>query len=195
MSLRRLLGDRLYLLQLWRDRFELRDLHSGEVISEPPLVVLGDQAGKVVFVAAGHEALSMALEEGMRRVSVTDHPRVLIGDFALAEKYLQWLLRKAAGNRLFPAAPRLVMQQRDCLEGGLTEVELRVLRELALGASAREVLVVEGAQQLSLEQVEQAFADQRKGAGKRASSLMSGVVTLVVLAAFAAAVLLRNVGN
>ena len=75
MSLRRLLGDRLYLLQLWRDRFELRDLHSGEVISEPPLVVLGDQAGKVVFVAAGHEALSMALEEGMRRVSVTDHPR------------------------------------------------------------------------------------------------------------------------
>jgi hypothetical protein len=57
------------------------------------------------------------------------------------------------------------------------------------------VLVVEGAQQLSLEQVEQAFADQRKGAGKRASSLVSGVVTLVVLAAFAAAVLLRNVGN
>ena len=194
MSLRRLLGDRLYLLQLWRDRFELRDLHSGEVISEPPLVVLGDQAGKVVFVAAGHEVLSMALEEGMRRVSVTDHPRVLIGDFALAEKYLQWLLRKAAGNRLFPAAPRLVMQQRDCLEGGLTEVELRVLREMALGASAREVLVVEGLQ-LSLEQVEQAFADQRKGAGKRASSLVSGVVTLVVLAAFAAAVLLRNVGN
>jgi len=191
MSLRRLLGDRLYLLQLWRDRFELRDLHSGEVISEPPVVVLGDQAGKVVFVAAGHEALSMALEEGMRRVSVTDHPRVLIGDFALAEKYLQWLLRKAGGR----SSPRLVMQQRDCLEGGLTEVELRVLRELALGASAREVLVVEGAQQLSLEQVEQAFADQRKGAGKRASSLVSGVVTLVVLAAFAAAVLLRNVGN
>lgn len=191
MSLRRLLGDRLYLLQLWRDRFELRDLHSGEVISEPPLVVLGDQAGKVVFVAAGHEALSMALEEGMRRVSVTDHPRVLIGDFALAEKYLQWLLRKAGGR----SSPRLVMQQRDCLEGGLTEVELRVLRELALGAGAREVLVVEGAQQLSLEQVEQAFADQRKGAGKRASSLVSGVVTLVVLAAFAAAVLLRNGGN
>ena len=191
MSLRRLLGDRLYLLQLWRDRFELRDLHSGEVISEPPVVVLGDQAGKVVFVAAGHEALSMALEEGMRRVSVTDHPRVLIGDFALAEKYLQWLLRKAGGR----SSPRLVMQQRDCLEGGLTEVELRVLRELALGAGAREVLVVEGAQQLSLEQVEQAFADQRKGAGKRASSLVSGVVTLVVLAAFAAAVLLRNVGN
>lgn len=191
MSLRRLLGDRLYLLQLWRDRFELRDLHSGEVISEPPVVVLGDQAGKVVFVAAGHEALSMALEEGMRRVSVTDHPRVLIGDFALAEKYLQWLLRKAGGR----SSPRLVMQQRDCLEGGLTEVELRVLRELALGAGAREVLVVEGAQQLSLEQVEQAFADQRKGAGKRASSLVSGVVTLVVLAAFAAAVLLRNGGN
>lgn len=191
MSLRRLLGDRLYLLQLWRDRFELRDLHSGEVISEPPVVVLGDQAGKVVFVAAGHEALSMALEEGMRRVSVTDHPRVLIGDFALAEKYLQWLLRKAGGR----SSPRLVMQQRDCLEGGLTEVELRVLRELALGAGAREVLVVEGAQQLSLEQVEQAFADQRKGTGKRASSLMSGVVTLAVLAAFAAAVLLRNGGN
>jgi len=191
MSLRRLLGDRLYLLQLWRDRFELRDLHSGEVISEPPVVVLGDQAGKVVFVAAGHEALSMALEEGMRRVSVTDHPRVLIGDFALAEKYLQWLLRKAGGR----SSPRLVMQQRDCLEGGLTEVELRVLRELALGAGAREVLVVEGAQQLSLEHVEQAFADQRKGTGKRASSLMSGVVTLVVLAAFAAAVLLRNGGN
>ena len=54
---------------------------------------------------------------------------------------------------------------------------------------------MEGAQQLSLEQVEQAFADQRKGAGKRASSLVSGVVTLVVLAAFAAAVLLRNGGN
>ncbi|MEL0166782.1 MAG: rod shape-determining protein [Pseudomonadaceae bacterium] len=194
MSLRRLLGDRLYQLQLWRDRFELRDLHVGEVVSEPPVVVLGEQDGNVVFVAAGREALSMALEAGMRRVSVTDHPRVLIGDFALAEKYLQWLLRKAAGNRLLPAVPRLVMQQRDCLEGGLTEVELRVLRELALGAGAREVLVVEGAQQLSLEQVEQAFVDQRKGAGKRASSLLSGVVTLVVLAAFAAAVLLRG-GN
>lgn len=195
MSLRRLLGDRLYLLQLWRDRFELCDLHSGEALSEPPVVVLGDQAGKAVIVAAGREAQTMALGEGMRRISVTDHPRVLIGDFALAEKYLQWLLRKAAGNRLFPAAPRVVMQQRDCLEGGLTEVELRVLRELALGAGAREVLVVKGAQQLSLEQVEQALIDQRKGTGRRASSLLSGVVTLVVLAAFAAAVLLRNGGN
>ena len=195
MSLRRLLGDRLYLLQLWRDRFELRDLHSGAVISEPPVVVLGDQAGKVVFAAAGREAQTMALTEGMRRISVTDHPRVLVGDFSLTEKYLQWLLRKAGAGRLMPSAPRLVMQQQDCLEGGLTEVELRMLRELALGAGAREVLVLEGEEQPSLQQVEQAFADQRKGAGKRASSLVSGVVTLVVLAAFAAAVLLRNGGN
>lgn len=192
MSLRQWLGDRLYLLQLWRDRVELRDMRSGETLIEAPVVVLHEQQGKVVFVAAGREAQTMALEQGMRRMCFTDHPRVLIGDFALAEKYLQWLLKKAGGARLMPSSPRVVMQQRDCLEGGLTEVELRVLRELALGAGAREVLVLEGAEPLSLEQVEQAFVAQRKGTGKRTSSLVSGVITLLGLAAFLAIALLRN---
>ncbi|WP_341706414.1 hypothetical protein [Halopseudomonas sp.] len=192
MSLRQWLGDRLYLLQLWRDRVELRDMRSGETLIEAPVVVLHEQQGKVVFVAAGREAQTMALEQGMRRMCFTDHPRVLIGDFALAEKYLQWLLKKAGGARLMPSSPRVVMQQCDGLEGGLTEVELRVLRELAFGAGAREVLVLEGAEPLSLEQVEQAFVAQRKGTGKRASSLVGGVITLLGLAAFLAVAMLRN---
>ncbi|PCJ29561.1 MAG: rod shape-determining protein MreB, partial [Gammaproteobacteria bacterium] len=54
------------------------------------------------------------------------HLRTLIADFGLAEKIIQHGIRQVHQSRLKPA-PRVVMHQLEKIEGGLTEIEVRVL--------------------------------------------------------------------
>lgn len=69
------------------------------------------------------------------------HPRMLVGHFQLAEKLLQAGLKKAYAGSFLPPRPVLIMHPKEMLEGGLTDIEERVLRELGLGAGAREVKI------------------------------------------------------
>lgn len=70
-----------------------------------------------------------------------DHKRSFVGDFVCAEKLLQYAVREVLGNNKFAISPRIVMHQLEKVDGGLTDIEERVLKELAMGAGAREVLV------------------------------------------------------
>jgi rod shape-determining protein MreB len=67
--------------------------------------------------------------------------RLLVGDFEAAQETLKQALRQAAGGGLFAVSPRVVIQPLESIEGGLSEIEERVLRELASGAGARQVAV------------------------------------------------------
>jgi len=69
--------------------------------------------------------------------------RLAIGEFTPAEILLKEILKKTARS-LFQASPIVIIHQIIKNENGLSEVENRVLRELALGAGARSVYIWQG---------------------------------------------------
>jgi rod shape-determining protein MreB len=56
--------------------------------------------------------------------------RLLVGEFAVAEKYLKEGIRKIHEGRWFAASPVIVIQPLEMIEGGLSQVEEKVLRNL-----------------------------------------------------------------
>lgn len=69
------------------------------------------------------------------------HPRLLVGNFELAERTLMEGMKEAWPSRLLAPRPQVIMHPREVLEGGYTMIEQRVLQEMALGAGARQVKV------------------------------------------------------
>jgi hypothetical protein len=67
--------------------------------------------------------------------------RLLVGQFQVAEAALKEGLGKVVGRGLFTASPGVVIQPLEMTDGGLSEVEERVFRELAAGAGAAKVVV------------------------------------------------------
>jgi hypothetical protein len=68
--------------------------------------------------------------------------RLLIGKFFVAEECLKNAVKEFGAIGFFKRAPKITLQPHEYLEGGLSEVEDRILREIALGAGAREAHVV-----------------------------------------------------
>jgi rod shape-determining protein MreB len=68
------------------------------------------------------------------------HPRMLIGDFTIAQECLKSLLSQAWASRFALSKPVLI-HPLEKIEGGLTQVEERLLQELAVGAGASRVAV------------------------------------------------------
>lgn len=72
--------------------------------------------------------------------------RLLIGTFTPAVQCLMRALRSSTSNSWFKSKPVLLLQPMEMHDGGLSEIEDRVLRECALGAGARKVIVWIGAE-------------------------------------------------
>lgn len=108
---------------------------------EPYIAIEKTKKGERVKAIGGDAKRDTAIH-----VVVTNpfqHPRSFIGDFFLAEKIIQHGVFQIHKSILRPA-PRIIMHQLEKTEGGLTTIEDRVLRELALGAGAREILIYLG---------------------------------------------------
>ena len=67
--------------------------------------------------------------------------RLLVGQFRTAQSALKDAIGKVIGKGLFTGSPGVVIQPLEMIEGGLSEIEERVFRELALGAGAARVVV------------------------------------------------------
>ncbi|MFT7110659.1 MAG: rod shape-determining protein MreB [Psychrobacter glaciei] len=109
---------------------------------EPFIAIKNGEKYKVVE-AIGREAKELNSQEA-EVTNPFSHSRLLVADFVKAEKILQHIVQQTRKSRWLNPAPRIVMHQLEKNEGGLTDIELKVLRELALGAGAREVKVHEG---------------------------------------------------
>ena len=118
------------------------DVHVEEV---PEMAVQQPPGGKLTLLAVGQQARSAAAQASdARLINPLAHPRSLISDFTLAEQLLRALVRQVMGRGLFQPAPAVVMHPLGEYEGGLTQVEIRALRELALGMGASTVRVWQG---------------------------------------------------
>ncbi len=80
--------------------------------------------------------------------------RLLVGQFSLAEYYLREGIEKVLPRKMIKRSPAILIHPVEMTEGGLSEVETRVFRELAFGAGASRVVIWEG-ESLTPEQVEE----------------------------------------
>ncbi|TMH81442.1 MAG: 1-pyrroline-5-carboxylate dehydrogenase [Betaproteobacteria bacterium] len=67
--------------------------------------------------------------------------RLLVGQFRGAQTALKEAMGKVIGKGLFTASPGVVIQPLEMTDGGLSEIEERAFRELAVGAGAGKVVV------------------------------------------------------
>ncbi len=66
------------------------------------------------------------------------HQRMLIGDFTRAQVLIKSAVAEVAGAS-FLRSLRVLVHPMERIEGGLNEIERRVLQELMIGAGARKV--------------------------------------------------------
>lgn len=72
------------------------------------------------------------------------HQRMLVGNFSVAQECLKAALSEARGSG-FALFTSVVIHPLEKIDGGLSQVEERLFRELAVGAGASKVVVWVGA--------------------------------------------------
>ena len=67
--------------------------------------------------------------------------RLLIGQFLTAQNVLKRAVKETSKGGIFAVSPQVLIQPLEMIEGGLSEIEERVLKEVAIGAGASKVVV------------------------------------------------------
>jgi rod shape-determining protein MreB and related proteins len=130
-------------VQISPERLTVRDPKTGAMFSELPEVAIA-RVPKARIVGIGVEARLQASQPSVEVVNPFAHPRSLVSDFTVAEQLLKAAVRRVKGSGLLSLAPSVVMHPLGEHEGGLTQVEIRALYEMGLGAGARSVKVWQG---------------------------------------------------
>ena len=131
------------VVELSEQRITMRRFDTHEVFEYEPWIAIASENNKQKIVAIGQAAREMTGPD-LKVQNPFSHTRSFVADFLLAEKVLQYGIFEIHKSKIRPS-PRVVMHQLEKTEGGLTGIEERVLRELALGAGAREVVIHLGA--------------------------------------------------
>jgi len=109
----------------------------GIVVNEPSIVVVNKITGKVE--AIGSRAKEMLGKTPQNVVTIKPLRDGVIADFEIAEKMLDYFIRKATNNRAFLIRPRIAIG----IPTGITQVERRAVKDVALRAKASEVYLIE----------------------------------------------------
>jgi rod shape-determining protein MreB len=125
------------------DRLSVRDVSSGRNVTEPPLAAISREPKKRLL-GVGEAARLAAATQSADLMNPFKHPRTLLSDFTLAQVVLKEFMKKLFEGRLFAASPIMVLHPRVDPEGGFTQIEIRALRELAIGVGASKVFVWHG---------------------------------------------------
>ena len=108
----------------------------GIVIQEPSLVVINKNNGKVE--AVGNRAKEMLGKTPENLLTIKPLRDGVIADFEIAEKMLDFFIKKATNNKSFLLRPRIVIG----IPTGITQVERRAVKDVAMRAKASEVFLV-----------------------------------------------------
>ena len=133
-------------VKLSPDMLSVREVNSGYELSEPPLIAIA-RIPKERVLAVGREAAAIAASQGAELVNPFKHPRALLSDFTVAERVVKHFVTKAckAGKGgIFRPAPIVVLHPLVDPEGGFTQIEIRAMQELVMGAGARKAIIWHG---------------------------------------------------
>jgi rod shape-determining protein MreB len=109
----------------------------GIVVNEPSIVVVNKNTGKVE--AVGTKAKEMLGKTPADIMAIRPMRDGVIADFEIAEKMLDYFIKKATNKRVFLLRPRIVIG----IPTGITQVERRAVKDVALRAKASEVYLVQ----------------------------------------------------
>lgn len=109
----------------------------GIVINEPSVVALNQKTGTVV--AVGTQAKNMLGRTPGHIVAVKPLVDGVISDFEVTEEMLTYLINKARRESKKLLGPRVVVG----VPSGITNVEIRAVRDATRNAGAREVHIIE----------------------------------------------------
>lgn len=109
----------------------------GIVVSEPSVVAVNQKTGQVV--AVGSVAKAMLGRTPGHLVAVRPLVEGVVSDFEATEEMLAYLINRAQGVSQKLLGPRAVIG----VPSGITNVEIRAVKDAARNAGAREVYIVE----------------------------------------------------
>lgn len=137
--IRAVLSGGPYYIRLRRDRLVVRNASSGAVFDEEPLIaVTAEPKPRVPGVGSSARMAPVALTNPFQ------HPRIIIADFRLAETVFAHAFRSVSPRGWLQPSPIAVCHVLEPLEGGLSQIECRALRECMHGAGARAAYFWEG---------------------------------------------------
>ena len=132
-------------IQLWEDRIKIAHVELQSVFEEQPYIAIDNkEKKKPTVMAVGNAAYRLLGSSRYEVLNPFSHPRLLVNDFEEAERVLQYGIREVCKAKLFQSSPVVVIHPHEKLDGGLTDIECRVFRELALGAGARKAYLHTG---------------------------------------------------
>lgn len=109
----------------------------GIVVQEPSIVVVEKQTGKIQ--AVGKRAKEMLGKTPASVVAIKPMRDGVIADFEITEKMIDFFIKKSTNSRSFLIRPRIAIS----IPTGITQVERRAVKDVALRAKASEVFLVE----------------------------------------------------
>src|SRR5437868_1801993 len=109
----------------------------GIVINEPSVVAINSKTGRVV--AVGQDAKMMLGRTPGHITAVRPLVGGVISDFEVTEEMITYLLNKAQKDNKKLLGPRVVVG----VPSGITNVEIRAVRDATRNAGASEVFIVE----------------------------------------------------
>ncbi|WOI35989.1 rod shape-determining protein MreB [Alteromonas sp. CI.11.F.A3] len=139
-------------VQIWEHRLKVTDTATRESFDDyPAIVIKTNDKGEKLISGVGKEA-SERLQHNEIAINPFSHPRVLFSDFYVGEKLLQHTFRHLGNSKMLRPRPKVIIHPMEKTEGGLTMIEKRAFKELAIGAGAIAVKIYIGSA-LSLEKI------------------------------------------
>ncbi len=130
------------LFELSENKVSIKAFSSDMLFEEEPYIAIENTKKGEIIKAIGKDAKPLSAPN-IRVVNPFKHSRSFVSDFMCAEKILQHGIYTMHNSKIRPS-PRVIVHQLEKTDGGLTDIEERVLRELAVGAGAREVVIYLG---------------------------------------------------
>lgn len=158
-----LLGGACLYVRLSPERLVVRDARAGRMFDQAAALAVTRAAPRRI-VAVGDQAVLAAAgaQQPVDLVRPFAHPRTLVADYTAGEQLLKAAIQTVLRGRWLALSPRVLMHPVGEPVGGLTQVEIRALQEMARGAGAHRVTVWQG----PLLTDEQVLARQYPAAGQ-----------------------------
>lgn len=177
-------------VQIWEHRIKVTNINTGAIFDEKPLLAI-ETAGKERTVIAVGNSAAMAASDTIEVINPFSHPRTLLSDFTIAEKILQHIFKTLLSKKwfIFSLSHVVVVQAMEKIEGDLTMIEDRALRELVMVLGTRDTIVYQGPElsihNLDFEQLKASQSKPLEGESTPSSPIWFNlVIFLAVLGLF-----------
>jgi len=138
----------------------IKHVETGNTIEDKPLLaVKQNRKGKNIVHAVGAKVELLQNDATISIHNGFSHPRVCINDFEIAQATLMHFVRKAL-NKTILIRPIMIMHPKRDLQGGLSRIEERAIKELAEAAGARKCYVWVGRRLKDIEMISLTFPTQ-----------------------------------